>query len=689
MYKTTEIYNKANLQLLKGLDEETIITTIGNEDDDEDANEALIKSIQTLRTPNKIEYNYSKRSTCGRLYANRLSLQNCPKRIRSLLTQGLDYHDYDLVNAHYQITLEFCRNENADCLHIEKYCTSRQSILDKEYQNKTSMLMFLYQDKPKCGDSTFLKGLYNELNNIKKIMTKKMEQIVSTTDKKNKLSSLYSKVVGIRENELLTKVIKHFNIENASLCFDGFLCRRVLDLDEMKKITGYEWVEKPIPIVNLEDYESPYQITKKEFEKNAFWTREPLQRYIRLSPQHPYVQQSKNDFLDKLAEYGKHMSYWEKDPNKRSYDTCVFNPDPNFNSPNIYNTFEPFRIQTLQPRITYPKEFIELVNSLCNYEQEVSHYLMSYIAHLFQKPHENPHTAIVLKGNQGTGKDTLTHIIDKLLGNKYLVKLSDMGNLVGNFNDCLHNKLVVQINEMSGNDGYAYKNKIKDMITTETNVISKKYLPIEYQTNHIRWFMFSNNLVPVVIENTDRRFLICETADDYIGRTEYWTDFYKKLDDEEYLLDILHYLENYDISEWRPNLIPQTKDKRNLQINNNNPIHQFISKYDFSGLTEVTIKGVPLYAISCQEFYDDFKLSEYMDDKRQYKSNFFKKQVSALKSIDIKRIKAVSTSECFAIDYTKLRNEIKYYITEPEVVKIESIKRPKYLIDDEEEERLI
>ncbi len=686
MFQTKEIYNQSNLALIKSLDEDSITNIIGDNYSENDIKEFL-KLYKRLQTPNDVKYNYSKNATCGRLYANKLSLQNCPKPIRALLCEGLHYHDYDLVNAHYNITLEFCKKNNVSCCHIEKYCDNRQDILDTEYQTKHSMLMFLYQDKPKVGDSIFLKGLLSELNAVKKIMTEKMKHLISTTEKKNKLSSLFSKVVGIRENELLKKVITHFSITSPTLVFDGFMTREEYSTDEMEEITGYKWEEKQIPIINTDEFKSLYQFFKEEFEENAFWTREPLRRYIRLTPAHPYVQQSKADFIDKLGEWGGDMiQKWEKDPQKRSYDTCVFNPDPNFDNQRIFNTFKPFDYKPLQPpqSIETPLEFIELVSSLCNYQPEVQKYLMSYIAHLFQKPHENPHTAIVLKGNQGTGKDTLTHIIEKLMGNNYLVKLSDMGNLVGGFNECLHNKLVVQINEMSGNDGYAYKNKIKDMITTETNVINRKYLSIDYQDNYIRWFMFSNNLVPVVIENTDRRFMICETADDYIGKSDYWNSLYKNLEDPIYLQQILTYLHNYDISKWRANDIPKTKDKRNLQINNNNPIHLFIAKYDFTTLTQATIKAVKYSVISCQEFYDEFKMSEYADDKKLFKSNYFKKQVSALKSIDIKRIKAVCTAECFAIDVEKVKKELTYYISEAEEIEVDNIKRPLIFDSDEE-----
>ncbi len=663
MFKFSEKYNKNNLSILQQLDEDTIDLLIERDYRQEDSKQLLSK-LKRMKPSNTIEYNYSKQMTCGRLYSNKFSLQNCPETIRNLLCEGQNYHDYDLENAHYNITLRLCKERDAECIYIEKYCNDRQAVLDKEYQSKRSMLMFLYQDKPKTGDSHFLKGLQRELTNIKNIMIKEKAHLVSTTEKKNKLSSLYSKIVGIYENNLLVKVIKHFKVENPVLVFDGFMCQKEYSLEEMKEITGYVWTEKPINQIDISNYKSEYQLLKEEFEENNFWTREPLTRMSRISPNHEYYPQTKADFLDKQAELGPVLfEKWEKDPNKRCYDTSVFNPDPNFKNDRQFNTFKPFTI--VMPKYDEPppppKEFLDLVSSLCNYDDIVSDYLISYIAHLFQKPHENPHTAIVLKGNQGTGKDTLTHIIEKLLGNNYLIKLSDMSNLVGGFNECLYNTLVVQINEMSGQDGYTYKNKIKDMITTETNVIRRKYLPICYQKNYIRWFMFSNNLVPVVIENTDRRFLICETADDYIGKTEYWRDFYRKLNDKEYLQQIYYYLMNFDISEWRPNNIPQTKDKKNLLINNNNPIHLFISNYKISKLPIFTIKKVEYYVIPCQELFQDFKCSDMTDDKSLLKSSYFRKTVSALKSIDIKR---VNKSECFAIELEKLKKELQYYVSQ-------------------------
>ena len=658
MYKAVEKYNINNLKKLASQNKftlEEIINSGGRCKSGQDYYYDYI--LQCLRfmllcpNGNRITYKFAKDCDSGRQYAKPFGIQNLPHNIRDFIIQDTGLIDYDMKNCHFSILHKLCIKHSINAPIVSEIVNDRDSFLKNHKINKIKLLTILNTDKPVVYHT--LNDFVKELDSVKTTINTLYSHIVNTNNKKNPISSKTNKILCYFENESLMKVINHYNIKNASLMFDGFQSTVSLNLDDLKDLTGYEWTIKPPDNSDIiEKYYIPtqYDIYKEEVEKNTFITIEPFNIYHRVNETSDYSIKSKSDMSAILAPYKPDnnpnkdfLEFWLADENRREYDRTIFNPDPNFiqsEHPKEFNLYKPFDVLSWDDM---EKEnidfFIELVGLNAGEDPEAFDYFMNWIAHIFQFPHIRPDVCVVLKGAQGTGKDSLTKIINLLMGsrNNYLHKTPDFIDIAGNFNDVIDKKIFIQVNELSGGDGCKYQNKFKDMITCEQNSIKKKYMNIYTQDNYIRYMCCSNGFTPVVVENGDRRFAVFNCSFNRKGDFDWWKLVHQQINKKSVLYSIYKYLMNRDLSNFDPSNIVETKAKRVMKSLSGCPLYKFL-KYDFNKiLPEKEIRKVRYSYIACSEFYDIYQDSEQYEQYKQSSSEI-KKIMLNIQGIDAKKI---------------------------------------------------
>ena len=182
-----------------------------------------------------------------------------------------------------------------------------------------------------------------------------------------------------------------------------------------------------------------------------------------------------------------------------------------------------------------------------------------------QKPHFKAGTAIVLLGNQGTGKNVFTNVICKLMARYANENITSIESIVGRFNAVLENKKLLVLNELQSIDANKYLNSdaLKSVITDSKVNINQKNEPERLAENVANFIMVSNNNIPIKIETTDRRYLVTKTSDKHRGDFEYFDklcdgfnqDFYENLFTFFMMLDT----KNYNLRK-----IPNTESKENI-----------------------------------------------------------------------------------------------------------------------------
>ncbi len=179
---------------------------------------------------------------------------------------------------------------------------------------------------------------------------------------------------------------------------------------------------------------------------------------------------------------------------------------------------------------------------------EVMHWLLCWLAYPLQNPGAKLRTSVVMHGDEGAGKNFLFDIVVAIYG-KYGA-LVGQDELEDKFNDWRSCKLFVVGDEVSSRAELVHnKNRLKALITSPTVQINPKNLPRREEANHINIVFLSNELQPLALDNSDRRYLVVYTprAKDFA--------YYKELGkwrDEGGIEAFYQFLLDYNTKEFEP-----------------------------------------------------------------------------------------------------------------------------------------
>ena len=155
-------------------------------------------------------------------------------------------------------------------------------------------------------------------------------------------------------------------------------------------------------------------------------------------------------FNSNLME-GKFVKYWLKQPAIKTFNSVDFLPPPLDVNNKIYNTFTGLRVDKIKYDGDDDFEIItNHIKLMAGNENKGYEYLLNYLAHMVQKPGELPKVAIVIKGEQGTGKSLFWNLFgEKVLGSEYVLETAEIDKVIGRFN-LISEKFLIIMNETSG-----------------------------------------------------------------------------------------------------------------------------------------------------------------------------------------------------------------------------------------------
>ncbi len=552
---------------------------------------------------------YKQRSykNSSRLYGVGQTLQSMSADILSMIFGDTSY-DIDMVNASFHflkfINHKYFKEEND---MINDYCINRKDYLDDKH-TKQFFITALFHSNTKQLISSSNNKKQNELltaiDQIKIKIGENLHLFNLKFDEGMHSGQKLVKIIHHYESTLLNNIIPDFENSTKALKHDGFVVDNDIDLEQALEICnkkgkeyGVKFISKPfndVPTFTIEEEPAPqysekcasYISMKEQFEKNNFMVLNPLMYYQEKNgiP----IEYNKKDFKDLIKPYQlptekgtkDFFDDWLKDENRRTYEKMLWRPSLD-KVDGEYNYFKGFRAKLI-PKEIYDKEketkyveaFGKHVNNLCGGNQDAYIYVLSYIAHLIQYPQIRPDTFIIMVSEKGTGKDKLIDFIEAIIGKDLIYRDCNMNNIVGNFNEGLEHKLVLQMNELDGKDGHGYANAIKDLITRNTHNINKKYGKKKDEINYLRGFCFFNGLNSMKVEAGSRRFLVCKSNDP--KSKSYYDKLHKLSTNDEAINYIYTWLNNYDISKWSSRKIPQTEYYNALVQANTNHYYKFL-----------------------------------------------------------------------------------------------------------------
>ena len=448
--------------------------------------------------------------------------------------------------------------------------------------------------------------------------------------------------------------------------------RKIKELEKKKKEQQKEQTEKA------------YKKMKSYFELYHFKLMNPIS-YCVIDDDgfHPYSKSKFSDAFEniELNEKTKFTDMWFKDPAMKTYNKVDFIPYGMQCPSSTYNLFDGLHIEKIRTKEKKSFDFI-LDNLRLNAgdDENAYQYLLKYSAYLVQNTATLPEVSIVIKGKQGTGKTKYwENFGNKILGKRYLLQSSNPDDIIGKFNINI-NKLLIIMEETEGKDTFMANSQIKTLITQPTKYFEGKGKDKIEVRNCGRYIFISNNQTPIKIEQTDRRFQVCECSDRHFQDREFFSKVQNEWNDEVCVRGFYDYLMDMDLSNFDPardRVI--TEAYLDLQSATISPLVRFLENQFY-------------YYNSCREFNKKTEYGYSNDLVEKYTATqFFNKYLGFLQENNMKTEHISSTNfgrEIIKYDgitkkHTKFGNQ--YEVKWEEVYEKLVEKKMITAIDDEED----
>jgi hypothetical protein len=192
-------------------------------------------------------------------------------------------------------------------------------------------------------------------------------------------------------------------------------------------------------------------------------------------------------------------------------------------------------------------------------------YVLDWVAFILQNVGKKTGTNIILQGLQGVGKGRFCDVVAELFAGYSNPNINKIDEITGQFNAVLEGKVLIVLNEARSVDEEKNTNYdvLKSITTDETFTINEKNVPRFYAENVVNLIISTNNVYPVKIEASDRRYVVLRCCGVHINDFDYW----KRLSDGftvDFYNNLYTFLLSRDISQFNPRVIPMTEEKLDL-----------------------------------------------------------------------------------------------------------------------------
>ncbi|KAA6375297.1 MAG: hypothetical protein EZS28_029176 [Streblomastix strix] len=237
------------------------------------------------------------------------------------------------------------------------------------------------------------------------------------------------------------------------------------------------------------------------------------------------------------------------------------------NNEGIFSVFYGFKfIQLDEINQTKIEQFLGLVkDTISANDERVYEYISNWFAFIVQNVGKKTETATILKGLQGIGKNVFTNALCKLLAGYSSKNIIDIDDFVGKFNTAIENMMLAIANEMKnfGDSRISNMDVLKSIITESSFEINEKYVPKHEVENVVNIMIVTNNIYPLKIENSDRRYAVCECSPVHRRDLAYFTTLCNSFD-EDFYNNLFTFFMTRDISQFNPRNIQMTQAKKDI-----------------------------------------------------------------------------------------------------------------------------
>ncbi len=227
--------------------------------------------------------------------------------------------------------------------------------------------------------------------------------------------------------------------------------------------------------------------------------------------------------------------------------------------------------------------YLKLIREvICRNDPSLYEYVLSWIGFIIQNPGVKTGVTMVLKGLQGTGKNTFTNVLCELLSGYSAPNVTDIAELTGTFNSVLEGRMLIVLNEVknAGENRGANFDSLKSLITDSDVRINEKSEPRRDGENVANFIMLTNNWFPVKVNVGDRRYCVVDVSAVYKDNMSFFDRLHKDFARPDFYDNLLTFFTKRSCSAFRiGGPIPMTEARTNLIEASLPPIQSWINEH--------------------------------------------------------------------------------------------------------------
>ncbi len=197
-----------------------------------------------------------------------------------------------------------------------------------------------------------------------------------------------------------------------------------------------------------------------------------------------------------------------------------------------------------------------ILDVVCSANKEHNNYLLNWAARTVQHPENRGETAVVLRGDEGTGKGIFGRWMASLFG-QHGMQITSPVHLVGRFNSHLRDCVLLFADEAFFAGDKQHESVLKGIITEPTLVIEGKGQNAVIAPNMLHVIMASNADWVVPASLGARRYFVLDVLDTKRGDIAYFSAIERQMQNGG-AAAMLHDLLNRDLSGFEVRNVPQT-----------------------------------------------------------------------------------------------------------------------------------
>lgn len=333
----------------------------------------------------------------------------------------------------------------------------------------------------------------------------------------------------------------------------------------------------------------------------------------------------------------------------------------------IFNQFSGFKAKYKGQtdnieKVQFLLDFLKLV--WCDNKDDLFEYLLSWLAHIVQKPQQKTRVMLVLYSKEfQIGKGLfLEWFIKNVIGLRHGIKSNSFDHVAGRFNSAIENKIVFGLDEIAGETmiGFNEIQKLKSLITDDIQQVEKKGVDPHTHLNCLNIVACTNHEIPM--ENKDARIQVFECNPFYQGKTKELDKIRKKLNEPEMNDEFFTFLMNYKILIDLRNIINTATKEEMIMTTCDQPTRFFKEiendTFEFEIIKDKLIEKEEDVFLQCPDLFEIFEKWSVMRREKQGIYSISKFGRIAKKFINCKTIR-IGDKISVAYNITKYKDKIK------------------------------